>query len=637
MADPSQQIYDPNEDLIPEDQPEPQTQPYLKSVPGTGTSDGVPRGQLSSVPDNKGSSPEELANQEEAPSRTTSAGNKLTSIAGGLAGAEAGAAAIGASDTLGKGFTGAEKPAKVKQLVSGTFKNKALLGVGGGAGIVALVGLLFFGGITSYALVTIEKTMIKDLTKVEQHFVKESENSAMNEMLCRQTSGRLGKACDGEEDDETAAEKATEDSSGELAKEIDDTSLTNPELDQYLKQGGVKVESTDGEVTAVDNPEGQNIADELTTDNTDLANFDNIAWTLDQRQEFVPLLVDQADVSFVAWPDTNTDNIKETYEDEVQNGANNAEDVAADAEASEQATGETQPAQPTPAEIAAEKTATTAEETANGPLADGIEAAEKVDNQTHDATAALQAGEDAVDDALLDGGDALLATSTATEGCEIISATEKASDARVGDLMELATREGGTEILAGASQLESGHETSTDVNQAMELLAGNPSAPRNKDGTPSEASEPFDDSASWHRETGQSVGSNNPDISAAVLPEENAGNKIVDEIKSVMKQTHTNLACSTLTSPFGTVITGIVGGATVIGDIASFGALQAGITLANVAFVTSLNKVVCLMCSSTSLMSVLAARRMLYRLLIIVVRVLIWHLTLKLVVLEPTR
>lgn len=154
MAEPASNY---NEDLIPDENQKPETQPYLKAVPGTGVSDGVKRGNLHAIPDSESETltPEQLANQEVAQSRTTSAGNKLMALPGGLQAAEAAAGSFNfnPNDKSDRGnFRAALRIARSR---------KALLG--GAGGIVAIligVGMFFIlpGEIISY------------MSGVENHF-----------------------------------------------------------------------------------------------------------------------------------------------------------------------------------------------------------------------------------------------------------------------------------------------------------------------------------------------------------------------------------------------------------------------------------------------------------------------------------
>jgi hypothetical protein len=135
MADSAQQPYDPGEELVPPDKAAPQTQPYLKAVPGTGKSDGIHKGNLSSVPSDKSDAPEGLAQQEKGASRRTSAGNELTALEGG-AGAAASSLYNGASATGAAG-----KVSGVKNFFWGSRRRKqASVGTG-------ITGLLLGGGV----------------------------------------------------------------------------------------------------------------------------------------------------------------------------------------------------------------------------------------------------------------------------------------------------------------------------------------------------------------------------------------------------------------------------------------------------------------------------------------------------------
>lgn len=497
----------------------------------------------------------------------------------------------GSADVVGRGFTGGEiaKTGKLAALITDPGKRKKTLAAGGGVGAVVAIIIFGIGAIVPYELVHIAKVLRKDQSKIEQRFEKKGAKSIATKLVCRYSpsSPRCVKDSATPEERAAAAEQAKADGRA-LSEEMNSFDLQG-QASELERTGFKPTFDPEGNLLSLKNLSGEEILGNISDADFALLEEALPEWDVGQLKSYRPVNVEQAGVSYQGWTDTANDNVDETLAKKVQQGATNEEIQAASVEEGQN---NDPNAAKDPANPPGPSNDTAAQEAANGPLADAINATEENFAKNHDATAAQAAGEAAFSKDIT--GEALLATGVATMACNVEKTVKEASDARVPQIITLLIRHGNL-VLTLASQLQEGKVTSKEVNDTMKIVNGNPGLLANSDGTPQEGSMPFSSSAAWHRASGLPVDTNpklggksnpayTPDINPAALPTRKSGQKIVDTVDSTLSSVGGKATCKALTSPAGIIIQGAAGIGQIVADIGSFGATQIAITGGFIAF-----------------------------------------------------
>lgn len=466
--------------------------------------------------------------------------------------------------------------AKIRQLATQAttgHRKAAIGGIGGILGLLLVV--LGFGGIVSYELVNIEKTLIKYETKVEAYVEKKTSQNLLQNIICWQKSGGCKSSEDSTDDADkpTAAEEAAAEANDEtLTEDMDSFDLTSPAVEADFAKAGLTVEASGGKLTGIDDSSGADVSEVVGSNDNVMAQVDTGLDDYDVGQEisFRPTMSAEFDSSWDILSDTPTDNAQEDIENVDTHGADNSQiDGIIDAEDEN-----TAPNQNAGTNANTQYSDGEAQSTELNNAINAEETTLQSDLAAGDSTVQADEDAEAAGVAEFNLGSSLLVSTVASDVCDVKEAADAASNKRVPEIISLLIRHF-TTLISLADQLKSSRVTTNEVDSTMSLYNGDPTAPAG-----SEASKPFTSSAAWQRATGGQVDSDQndadytPDIKASAIPSAIAGTKIVSLVDSISSKIGGNLVCAVENSKFGGIANFFGGIVQLVSDDFSFGLTQ---------------------------------------------------------------
>jgi hypothetical protein len=492
------------------------------------------------------------------------------------------------TDRVGKGFSPAAmaggEVAMAKQALKLVLRavgkhKKGFLAGGGIIGIIVAAILLVFSFVLSHELLTIEADLLREFTKIEQHFEKEEDQTMMQHLACRV----MPASCPASKDPKDPADEKGGGDTGDnhpLGEDMDKFSFEDPTIKDALAKQDIDVSAADaaGDITLTDEDTGELVTPEDIASDSSLANRIQEAVpeeSVGDMEDFVGVAEKNADATFAGAPDTDQDNTPQTIEDDVSEG--NAGENAVDSTISDSSTNPTE--------------SSTTGKPLGGELGEATDAAETALKDGESVTQATQTG---VDDLLGQEGAEEAASeediaADAAIACSYEKAIKTAAKDRIPTIVSLLIRHGAT-LLSLADQLKSGHITGNEVNSTMEMLNGNPSAKvSNTDkGTANDDTLPFSASATWQQAIGNPNAAASPSILASALPTSNGAQAVFDDLDSIVQDTGMGHVCSILTSPFSIVLQLGVGLGELVTNIGDFGATEFAQATASTAFILTM-------------------------------------------------
>lgn len=488
-------------------------------------------------------------------------------------------------DRLGKGYTG-KGDSKKGGLKNAIGRNRGKgLAIGGGTGGVIIALVFGFGSLVSLEIETIAKDLLKYEAKAEQSIEDKAARKIMSEIFCRRLAGDgiynqaalTGAGCQnknqGSDDEDSESEQAAEDDLP-LAKNLDEFDFTDPSISEALSNQGITVNVKDGNFAGLtDDTTGQAItADDIANDDALFARIENAIpeWSAGQLTDFRNLMIEHVGATFDPATNDPNQNADEEVDDDVLDGNNGTDPTSLpdDGFSNEQPT-------PTQAGEGAYQQAVTE----GGALGDAIEVVNKdLSSGTKTGAQAIADGKSAFASKL---GSAAFISSVVAAGCSAFNAANHASTNRSPTIMKLLTRHF-TTVISLASEISSGNANGKEVGQLVQLFNGDGT---NQDytgkGPPPESSQTFSNSAAWQRVIGNSPNTDptssgyNPDIETADLPNQNTGNRIVNDIDNVMRPVGGTFICAAEGNRWlGGVVNTFVGGLQFFADDFSLGTAQ---------------------------------------------------------------
>jgi hypothetical protein len=513
------------------------------------------------------------------------------------------------SDQVGKGFAMAGPEAavatkvasKIRQSLRLTVKEHKGLVFGGAGGIIGIIIFIFgLAGVADLALNHFTATFLGYESKTEKTVEDKIAKSLMQRMICRALPlGCKNKNGNPQENDKatpnTAEEEQQAAAQGEtLTEDMDKFSLTSTSVKDALAKAGITVETDgSGNFAGLRDANGNNITESIATDDNAFNELSKALpeWEVGQRDLFRSLLTEEAGATWEPMPQgTSEDKVPEAMESDVSQGASSTEIDQAVSETNQSNAGTDKNGNPLPPDQVG-----TEVQDAGNKIATAENAVVQAENAGESGSAALSQGLDVLKSGFKGLGSSLFIAGFIATLCHLEQAIAMAANARIPEIMTLLIRHG-TTLLSLTSEKNAGQLTAGQVDGVMSMIQGDPNAPAGSD-----ASKPATASAAYQRATGGIVDTNpkdintasyTPPISPSSLPVKNAGQVIVDDISSVLKETGANYICSALLSPFGFFIQAGLGVIQVIGDGVSGGVAQVGITAALVGANTTLNQIV---------------------------------------------
>ena len=480
---------------------------------------------------------------------------------------ESGADSSGA-DRVGKGFSAAamaggevamaRQALKLVAKIVGKHK-KGFLAGGGIIGIIVAAILLVFSFVLSHELLTIEADLLREFTKIEQHFEKEVSNSIASDLACQ----AMPDSCPNAKNSKDPADEPKSGGDTEpLGDDMNNFSFNDPTISDALGNQGITV-GTDaaGNVTLTNEATGEAItADDIANDSELADRFQTALpeWDVGQLTDFVKTAEDNADATFAGAPDSDDSKTTEQAIKEDMSEGESGTDAADATVTNNNPEGEG-----------------TVDDT--GPLSKVTDAVGTALTDGDTATAATKAGVQALEPEAEEGVAEFDIAALATVGCNLEKTVHAASVDRIPTIISLLIRHGAT-LLSLADQLKSGHITGSAVNTTMQMLNGNPDATVSsaQKGTANDDSLPFSASATWQEAIGNPNASASPSILASAMPTANAGQLVVNDLTTFMNDTGMSFACSALTSPFSVFIQFGVGAVELLTNLGDFGGTEVG-------------------------------------------------------------
>ncbi len=407
-------------------------------------------------------------------------------------------------------------------------------------------------------LQNLEKLLLRETQKIEQHMEKTASQKIFKLIACKNFGGRsfaVSFGCKGPEENATGpennAEEAAASAEGEkLTSEIDQIKLNDPAIEHNLGANGIDVQTNpSGEVVGLESSNGSSITDGELENNVGLA--DNLNTALPEQSvtlinDAEPVLAEDG-VGFNGLSATATESeseIDRTIETDVQNGVID-EGL-------------------TPSSTASEKNPTTTDQASvdtQNSVENSVKAVQDTLNSGGSEASALAAGESS-----FNLGKGLLGGAVATAVCSIYKVAKAGATQRVVTITQLLMRHSGL-LFSLADQEKVGNPPSSAVDSFMKIIHS-----KNSKG------QSYEQSVGYARSAGLPISSKNTDVQISSLPVANSGTKIVNEASSIVSGFGGGAVCDALTSSWGGLIQGALGVFQMVGDVASLGTLQLAIS-----------------------------------------------------------
>ncbi len=462
----------------------------------------------------------------------------------GLAAAGMGLAGVGEAKLLlnalgkaGKFFGGSKK------------RRKATLIGGGAIGGIALLVISGFTFLATHALVTIEKVMLREETKIEQRFERKAAKSLATDLICKALPINSN-LCNNSAAAEDAA-NTTEESGMGLTEDINKFSFDDPVVKNLLadngfevKNGGIIIDSSTGAPVTAEQLDSSSLGDSFVS-----ALKETQVGTINS---YAPTMAEDANVNESGVTEgEDAKQTEQTIDQEAIQGESATQSLASD--------GISENSPSSDPKIAAQQQADFAKGGV-GEAGSAISATDQALANGESASSAIDAGVKA-----FGGINPLLLSSLATTACTIKDTIQSTALQRLPEIASMLMRYGNL-LPTLADQLKTGHITSTQVATIMKGFMGNSAAKRTKYGTLPVSALPFSRSAAWFRANNLPITSTTdhykgytPDINPMVTPTPNSATSLLNEINNIPGMNLFGWVCGGLTSWLGFIVQGGIG------------------------------------------------------------------------------